>query len=980
MLSNGNWRFTFASNYEGSRSEPRTTAPPLEAQFEFLQQRVLDPASGGFAGRGFRNVVIASYPNPVGLPYGTVPNWPTMPDWSEFQRCLDVLGIEPVEARSILNDFMPVVNGRVLSNDKDGAGGRIHVTGHNGTRTSDFIPDSHDKGSMSHSPDRLFAAVLGCAAFPPNPVEYPDVMHWFHPNRRGHARLFQDEFDRIASYFDLGYTAQRFAAEEHPSHDPAAQLVDLSFEQSGLRSVAGGNGSWAAELDVVVKNLGGMPSSPVHLGMEFEFNGGKIRIPVHDLVNNQRVMVPALPAYGYVSMRQPVYVGTTPCTGTGFLVANLAAFIRSAPYILENQREFPAEFVSAAWWVTHQEGDADALIRRVCGWVNLWNLHYDQPTPFRFYLPWAPNGEINERVDNNTGAMLDTWAVQSTQVSDPKECQRQSMLNCLLSRYAWLSDALQQQDVRSWVAGGDKVFAEMLSDLGIRRSVLYPILDKAAGGTAAPAIPLRALLEESVALEDVLGRGMLGGGSMVLFPPGVEPTRLRFPSHPDLSLPFAEAGRINELFMLDGSELDAELEYIADGKVQFQALKIERPLAEYGIAQFRSKPTPGWADEAPGLLKPEGFKGEHLTYVVADPYSTTVLRSEPVSLFKGTHRDLFKGLYFHGGLAKVRICQQPVAEGKGYWLMDKDAIGSATTAVESIDRFTGEVLLKLGLKGWLDPELLTGDEAGFRCTLTDGFSNLRIPITLGQRTAASADSCELVLRVPLCLMRSQFRVLQVIGPSGRVIALAACGDAPLPDGEFAEAPPYLHVEAVVPMTLSEFKSGRMPSYFYHDPVDGAVPGLAKFLIQDVVPEPGSHPAGLLLTNSRGNSVQKSFTLLITEDPVPDSDGDGLDDAVELSLGTNPQSYDSDGDGLSDRIESMNGFIGKTSHPMIGSLEIKDGASARLDAVIGKRYQLESSKDLLHWKPHGEAIRAADREQWFKLDNEPAPFFLRARQY
>ena len=39
-----------------------------------------------------------------------------------------------------------------------------------------------------------------------------------------------------------------------------------------------------------------------------------------------------------------------------------------------------------------------------------------------------------------------------------------------------------------------------------------------------------------------------------------------------------------------------------------------------------------------------------------------------------------------------------------------------------------------------------------------------------------------------------------------------------------------------------------------------------------------------------------------EAELPDADGDGLDDAMERSLGTNPSVADTDGDGLSDSDE------------------------------------------------------------------------------
>ena len=47
-------------------------------------------------------------------------------------------------------------------------------------------------------------------------------------------------------------------------------------------------------------------------------------------------------------------------------------------------------------------------------------------------------------------------------------------------------------------------------------------------------------------------------------------------------------------------------------------------------------------------------------------------------------------------------------------------------------------------------------------------------------------------------------------------------------------------------------------------------------------------------------------LACTEDPVPDSDGDGLTDEEEAALGSDPHRADTDGDGLSDLEESRLG--------------------------------------------------------------------------
>ncbi len=994
MVRQGADRLLFAINLRSNEYDEATDqAPPLDEQFELLDSRLLNPdndfAWDVFHNSTFRNVVLATYPNPVGLPYGDQyypPFGASDSNWMQFQRCFGwlaesgALGIEPDEAREVINFFMPEVNGRVRAVDNDGAGGRIHIVGHNGRGGIDDIPDFHDKGAMSASPDRLFSGVPGCTSFPPDAEDDPTTMYWFHPNRHGYDRLYVDERSRITSYFDRPYTSSRFSIDDYPFFNPSSTVVDLSIEHSGVTAAAAPNGSWRIDLDLVVKNLGGFRSVPVHLGMEFDFNGEIIRIPVHDLTSNQRVMVPALDGSQSVTLQQTVLVSDTPCVGTKFLVANLAAFIQSAPYILEHLDEFPPEFGSAAWWVMNQGKDADELIRRVCGWVNLWNLHYDQPTSFRFYLPYTPNDEINERVDNNYGDALDTWTIQRKYVSNPKACQQQGMLDCLLSRYDWLSDALSMNDVESWVAGGQEPFASFLKDLNIRQSLLYPILDQVADGAPNPEVPLKTLLDEAVALEDLHGRGLFGGGEMVFFPRGVEPISLRFPQYPNLVLPYAECGRISELFLLDGTSLDAELDYLADGKMQTQLMKLSMPLREYGVMHLGGARATGWMNQTPQVLVPQGFTANALNYVVVDPFSATVLRKSSAALFEGTFRDLFRNLYFTKGLAKICVNRLPVAEEKGYWIEDKQAINSVETLIDSINESTGEASVKATLRGEHDPVLLNGDFTKFECRLSDGFSAHLIPITLIQRTALSQGRCDLLFRIPLGLMRSQFKLIEVADATGRVIVVAPLGDLPLPKQSFASSSPYLHVDSVVRMTVTDFNAKQKPGYLYHDPVDGFVPASLVFDADDAQAAPGSYPVSLHLTNSRNTQISRQFTLQIVANPSPDTDGDGLDDALESSLGTDPQSFDTDGDGLSDRIESINGFIGKNNHPLVGALKMESNGSVMLEAIVGKRYQLETSADLIHWTPYGDGVRAEIKNRLFQIPDEPAPFFLRARQY
>ncbi len=71
------------------------------------------------------------------------------------------------------------------------------------------------------------------------------------------------------------------------------------------------------------------------------------------------------------------------------------------------------------------------------------------------------------------------------------------------------------------------------------------------------------------------------------------------------------------------------------------------------------------------------------------------------------------------------------------------------------------------------------------------------------------------------------------------------------------------------------------------------------LIADI---PGIYVVQLIVSDGFLDSEPDTAQINITEYVIPDSDGDGLSDAEELELGTNPGSPDSDGDGLDDGDE------------------------------------------------------------------------------
>jgi hypothetical protein len=57
-----------------------------------------------------------------------------------------------------------------------------------------------------------------------------------------------------------------------------------------------------------------------------------------------------------------------------------------------------------------------------------------------------------------------------------------------------------------------------------------------------------------------------------------------------------------------------------------------------------------------------------------------------------------------------------------------------------------------------------------------------------------------------------------------------------------------------------------------------------------------------VTDERNGTLEKPFTVVVLDDSNEDTDGDGLSDAAEVALGTNPNNVDTDGDGHNDKAE------------------------------------------------------------------------------
>lgn len=125
---------------------------------------------------------------------------------------------------------------------------------------------------------------------------------------------------------------------------------------------------------------------------------------------------------------------------------------------------------------------------------------------------------------------------------------------------------------------------------------------------------------------------------------------------------------------------------------------------------------------------------------------------------------------------------------------------------------------------------------------------------------------------------------------------------------------------------------------------------------------------VIITNPAGNLASLPATLTV----IPDTDLDGLSDAEEVSLGTNPNNSDSDGDGLNDRAEIQvylsnpllkdsdgdgfeDGFEVSTGFNPAQANSSPDSVSTignavgfRFNAGLGLSYRIEDSTDLETW--------------------------------
>ncbi|HUF63679.1 MAG TPA: lamin tail domain-containing protein [Verrucomicrobiales bacterium] len=142
--------------------------------------------------------------------------------------------------------------------------------------------------------------------------------------------------------------------------------------------------------------------------------------------------------------------------------------------------------------------------------------------------------------------------------------------------------------------------------------------------------------------------------------------------------------------------------------------------------------------------------------------------------------------------------------------------------------------------------------------------------------------------------------------------------------------------------------------------------------------PGEYFAELTVDSPEAaNSPQTVFVSLSLTDPN-DPDGDGLSNAEEEALGTDPALADTDGDGFNDGLEVALGtdpLDGSSSFRILSADAAADGSSVFITwtSAPGNTYLLESSQDLAGegWQTLMEVPGAEEADETTAEDHPPA---------
>lgn len=186
-------------------------------------------------------------------------------------------------------------------------------------------------------------------------------------------------------------------------------------------------------------------------------------------------------------------------------------------------------------------------------------------------------------------------------------------------------------------------------------------------------------------------------------------------------------------------------------------------------------------------------------------------------------------------------------------------------------------------------------------------------------------------------------------PRGEVTLMGNVVDA-------VEAPPVITKDGV--LLVTSLASAGAGNATVHAIATGSVGGLA------VSPWP----------RSTGDN-QDSFR----EQGVDDSDGDGLLDDEEPRYGTDRLKQDTDGDGYSDSVEVQNGSNPTSAADLPEIMEAKIAVKVTFGTNLGRRYQLQSSVDLVTWTDVGTPFDGTGIRQSQLVDADLTSRYWRLRR-
>ena len=108
------------------------------------------------------------------------------------------------------------------------------------------------------------------------------------------------------------------------------------------------------------------------------------------------------------------------------------------------------------------------------------------------------------------------------------------------------------------------------------------------------------------------------------------------------------------------------------------------------------------------------------------------------------------------------------------------------------------------------------------------------------------------------------------------------------------------------------------------------------------------------------------------EPSVDRDGDGVADAEEAALGTDPNLVDSDGDGFSDGQEVAAKTDPNSASSLLQVMSVTSTGSVTWKSNLGVTYVVEVSENLVEWNVAVDDVAASDRETTTAQHDGPFP--------